>query len=417
MIAQNIFSSTSQNPYFNNCSQISAGSSSPQPPPRQPPTPQAAQATTRAIVKLTASARNKSVLTLCGINCILPVQELKYTIIALGSIFPGFLGLFHIINITSYNSQCIQMRHRNQKSKKIYEVEVNEVNIHASLGLMKFSEALVTSFAKSKSTIVLLGVIYNNKVIINPDDCLGIIINQCQSIFILGLDYDSSVYFLRNCGNSQQVFNKVITELSYKAVYQENIIRASDCLNNRNQTIRPLQKGLSSVNLSSSSGGGGGRSDMNEKHSKEEVTNDDKSGEYPRNSYSTAHIKVRRLHSFVGSLTPASPSGGKNTIKNSNSNGAGKYSRWDQDEPGDFSPHLFDHENKKFSDRSRGKKSKGLASGPPPEFHSKVHRRAGRNNQGSQGAGTDFMKKIESISNHIVLVMSSGAHRETPLIR
>ena len=89
---------------------------------------------TKTIVKLSSSARNRSVLHLCGVSRVISVQEIKYTVIAVGPICPGFLGLFHLLNISSFPLCKISHQKLLQNSKKIYEVAVNSDNIHALLG-------------------------------------------------------------------------------------------------------------------------------------------------------------------------------------------------------------------------------------------------------------------------------------------
>lgn len=52
----------------------------------------------RVLAKLTSSGRNKTILKTLGIDTVLSVQELKYSLLAIGTLIPGFLALF--LNLT-----------------------------------------------------------------------------------------------------------------------------------------------------------------------------------------------------------------------------------------------------------------------------------------------------------------------------
>jgi Ion channel len=66
----------------------------------------------RTMVKLTSSARNRPVLSQSGIDVVLPLQEFKYTLIAYGSMFPGFLSLFLNLNRSRAPSQQTRQQWR-----------------------------------------------------------------------------------------------------------------------------------------------------------------------------------------------------------------------------------------------------------------------------------------------------------------
>lgn len=59
------------------------------------------------LAKLTSSAKTKHVLRHLGSDVIVNMQELKYTLLALGSIYPGFLSLFINLNRARSYSQKI----------------------------------------------------------------------------------------------------------------------------------------------------------------------------------------------------------------------------------------------------------------------------------------------------------------------
>ena len=51
----------------------------------------------RVIVKLTSSARNRPVLLASGVDCVMAISEIRYTLLAFGSAMPGFIAMFNAL--------------------------------------------------------------------------------------------------------------------------------------------------------------------------------------------------------------------------------------------------------------------------------------------------------------------------------
>ena len=49
------------------------------------------------VVKMTASARNAPVLLAAGVDIVMSMSELRYSLLAFGTAFPGFVALFNAL--------------------------------------------------------------------------------------------------------------------------------------------------------------------------------------------------------------------------------------------------------------------------------------------------------------------------------
>lgn len=175
------------------------------------------------LVKLTSTAKPRHILTNCGVGVVIPVQELKNALIALGAIFPGFLSLFTNLNrARSFTQKRIaakqHARHKWQPEyyqgtrHSIQQIEISTLTI--GVASIIFKDAVVDVYNSSNGKVILVGLKYHDQVLINPK---SIDILECTSIFVISQTVSAAVKAF------QQMYSK---ELKVPGVEGEHLITA-----------------------------------------------------------------------------------------------------------------------------------------------------------------------------------------------
>lgn len=161
----------------------------------------------RILVKLTSSGRSKTVLKTIGIDVCLSVQEMKYSLLAFGVVFPGFLALFLNLNRRPYvdysnirngtwtsNSSPDDDSFIAGSEYSIFEIDPSNHDFSQRLKSMSFKNAILYLYMLTNGTIVLLAGIINSCVIINPvgDECSLLCY---ESLFLIAKSYEFATEF------------------------------------------------------------------------------------------------------------------------------------------------------------------------------------------------------------------------------
>ena len=150
------------------------------------------------LVKLTSSARNKRVLTSQGVDVVLALQEFKYSLLAYGAAFPGFLALFSNLNrAQSYSQRKLSQWHLSAEGGQshwqpkyyhstrysVQQIAVTE-KIVISHNRILFKNAALMIWRRSLGKVFLVGVKskVSKKVFANPN---FLEILECESIFVI----------------------------------------------------------------------------------------------------------------------------------------------------------------------------------------------------------------------------------------
>lgn len=151
-----------------------------------------------SVAKLTSSARNKPILGFCGVNATIAVQELKYSILALGAIYPGFLSFFRQLTVTPYEKEI-----KKEASRYfIHEIKTTFPNFSQRVLNLNFQNAVLAIYRMSLFKIVLVGIIFENRVIINPSGLESLSyrpIGTFSSLLFFSPDIESIIATIRNC--------------------------------------------------------------------------------------------------------------------------------------------------------------------------------------------------------------------------
>jgi voltage-gated potassium channel len=153
----------------------------------------------RTLVKLTSSARNRPVLTACGIDVVLPLQEFKLAMIAFGVLFPGFLALVNTLCRSQVHDErrWRQTPHFYQSSRYCLHqmATLGDVECRPSLRRLTFPAAVRALFRKSRGQVVVVAVKRDGRVVINPRAASGdpadeVVVGDCDSLFVVAPSWE-----------------------------------------------------------------------------------------------------------------------------------------------------------------------------------------------------------------------------------
>ena len=153
----------------------------------------------RVIVKLTSSARNRPVLLASGVDCVMAISEIRYTLLAFGSAMPGFIAMFnaligwsHDIKRLSTTDTDTDGRYHSRYAIRQIQVE----NFPPRIRAMSWSEAVLECYSCSGGAVTLVGAKMEGPapigaVLIPPSEnaCL----DSFECVFAIG-----DIHFLEN---------------------------------------------------------------------------------------------------------------------------------------------------------------------------------------------------------------------------
>jgi hypothetical protein len=111
----------------------------------------------RVIVKLTSSARNRPVLLASGVDCVLAVAELRYTLLAFGSAMPGFIAMFNSLigwNFDIKKMGSTESDGRRHSTQTVRQVEVS--HFPAGVRAMPWASAVLECYQLSHGNLTLV---------------------------------------------------------------------------------------------------------------------------------------------------------------------------------------------------------------------------------------------------------------------
>ena len=139
----------------------------------------------RIIVKLTVSARNETLLRAMGVDVIVKFADLKYALLAVGSVLPGFLACFQ--SLVGCAGSGSRHRERGMPVQCWTVHQVSRQHVHSELLSMDFHRALHCLYVASAGMVFLVAAEVNRQVTINPADTL---LNEYSNFLALAPSFD-----------------------------------------------------------------------------------------------------------------------------------------------------------------------------------------------------------------------------------
>jgi hypothetical protein len=148
----------------------------------------------RIIVNLTGSGRNQPILKAMGVDVVIKHTEMKHSLLALGTMLPGFLACFQaLVGWTESKSGSKELYRR---CWNVHQIKAR--TLHPGYADLPFSQAMPSAYAKSRGLVILVAVKYCGRVLINPmhiDSVTpgeGVMLRECESVFVLAPSYEAA---------------------------------------------------------------------------------------------------------------------------------------------------------------------------------------------------------------------------------
>jgi len=148
----------------------------------------------RIIVNLTGSGRNQPILKAMGVDVVIRHTEMKYSLLALGTMLPGFLACFQaLVGWTESEKSGTGV---NSRSWNVHQVKCR--TIHPGYAEFAFHQAALSAFSKSRGLVILVAVKHCGRILINPKHTdfvtLGaeVTLAECDSLFVLAPSYETA---------------------------------------------------------------------------------------------------------------------------------------------------------------------------------------------------------------------------------